>query len=146
MLSDCSAPPSTTWIAEQPDSHKNACDDSYILIHRIKCSIGSHLPTQGLHIHLNSRQKQADPSAILFPKATADKRTVKALGELGDDGLLAFPLRLRRSKLCPPQFCCLPNPRSRSRRHYPFLLANPFTLSSSPRPRTFIAERTASNW
>src|SRR5882762_6551229 len=33
---------------------------------------------------------------------------------------LAFPLRLRCSKLCPSLFCCLRNLRSRSRRHHPF--------------------------
>src|SRR5207237_4305860 len=42
---------------------------------------------------------------------------------------LVFPLRLLCSKLCPPRFCCLPNPRSRSRRHVTFLLANPFTAA-----------------
>src|SRR6266436_2038207 len=40
---------------------------------------------------------------------------------------LVFSLRLRCSKFCPSLFCCLPNLRSRSRRHYPFLFANRFT-------------------
>src|SRR2546429_2216208 len=34
---------------------------------------------------------------------------------------LVFPLRFRCPKLCPPRFRRLRNPRSRSRRHYPFL-------------------------
>src|SRR5258708_25769477 len=37
-----------------------------------------------------------------------------------------FTLRLRRSKLYPPLFCCLRNLRSRSGRHHPFLPAGPF--------------------
>src|SRR6266478_6352761 len=61
--------------------------------------------------------------------------------DTGSDGcaklaVLLFPLRLRCSKLCPPLFCCLRNPRSRSGRHHPFLPASRFTTATASRSST----------
>src|SRR3989442_8357926 len=67
-----------------------------------------------------SRRRSAKPILVGSSPTATSNLFIVPLGH-GDRIRASLVFRLRRSKLCPPRFRRLPDLRSRSGRHYPFL-------------------------